>query len=73
MAREITLREHLQGISSRGGKARQDALSPAQRTENARAAADARSIALTKKERSEIASNAAKARWAKRKKKEKRP
>lgn len=67
MTDEITLREHNRRIGKLGGKARQDSMSDAERTEFATAGGDARAASLTKERRSAIAKKAAAARWGEKK------
>lgn len=66
--KEITLAEHLRKIQSKGGKARAEKLSEAQRKRIAKkggkAGGKARAEKLTPAERSAIASAAVKQRWA---------
>ena len=72
MAKEITLREHLAAIASKGGKARAEKLSVKRKQAIAKKASKAggkaRAAALTPAQRKEIAKKAAAARWAKKKK-----
>jgi general stress protein YciG len=69
VAKEITLREHLASIASKGGKARAEKLSVKRKQAIAKKAAkaggNARAAALTPAKRKEIAQKAAAKRWAK--------
>jgi hypothetical protein len=69
VAREITLREHLAAIASKGGKARAEKLSVKRKQAIAKKASKlggkARAAALTPAQRKEIAQKAAAARWGK--------
>ena len=71
MAEEITLREHLAAIASKGGKARAEKLSVKRKQAIAKKASTlggkARAAALTPARRKEIAKKAAAARWGKKK------
>ena len=67
MAKEITLREHLAAIASKGGKARAEKLSVKRKQAIAKKASKlggkARAEALTPEKRKEIARKAAAKRW----------
>jgi hypothetical protein len=67
--REITLREHLASIASKGGKARAEKLSVKRRQAIAKKASKlggkARAAGLTPAERKAIAQKAAATRWGK--------
>jgi hypothetical protein len=67
--REITLREHLESIAGKGGKARAEKLSAKRLTAIAKkagkAGGKARAAALTPEQRSESARKAAAKRWGK--------
>jgi hypothetical protein len=71
VAKEITLREHLAAIASKGGKARAEKLSVKRKQAIAKKAATlggkARAAALTPARRKEIARKAAAKRWEKKK------
>jgi hypothetical protein len=75
--KEITLREHLESIAAKGGKARAQKLSAARKKAIARkggqTGGQARAAKLSPARRKEIAQKAAAARWPKAKKKEKKP
>jgi hypothetical protein len=68
-ADKVTLAEHLRSISSKGGTARAEKMSPEERSASASAAGKvggaARAEQLTAAQRKKIAKAAAKARWAK--------
>jgi hypothetical protein len=74
--KEITLREHLESIAAKGGKARAQKLSAARKKAIARkggqAGGQARAARLSPARRKEIAQKAAAARWPTAKKKEKK-
>jgi general stress protein YciG len=67
--KEITLREHMQSIAARGGKARAKALTAGELSKIGRKGGKkggkARATALTPERRKEIAKKAAAKRWAK--------
>jgi hypothetical protein len=69
VAKEITLREHLTAIASKGGKARAEKLSVKRKQAIAKKASKlggkARAAALTPARRKEIAKKAAAKRWEK--------
>ena len=66
----LTLADHLRSISSKGGSARAEKMTPEERSASASAAGKVggakRAKSLTAAQRKKIASAAAKARWAKR-------
>jgi hypothetical protein len=68
-AENMTLAEHLRSISSTGGTARSEKMSPEERSASASEAGKiggaARAAKLTPAQRKKIAKAAAKARWAK--------
>jgi hypothetical protein len=65
--KEITLREHMESIAARGGKARAKALTSGELSKIGRMGGEkggkARAAALTPAKRKEIAQKAAAARW----------
>jgi hypothetical protein len=71
VAKEITLREHLASIASKGGKARAEQLSVKRKQaiakKGGKSGGKARADALTAAQRKEIAQKAAAKRWAKKK------
>jgi hypothetical protein len=72
VAKEITLREHLASIASKGGRARAEKLSDKRKQAIAKKASKlggkARAAALSPAKRKEIAKKAAAARWGKKSK-----
>jgi hypothetical protein len=68
-AENMTLAEHLRSISSKGGTARSEKMSPEERSASASEAGKvggkARAKSLTAAQRKKIAKTAAKARWGK--------
>jgi hypothetical protein len=76
VAKEITLREHLESIAAKGGQARGEKLSLKRKQaigrKGGKIGGKARAKKLTAAQRQEIARKAAAARWGKSKRKEDR-
>jgi hypothetical protein len=73
-AENVTLADHLRSISSKGGSARAQKMTPEERSASASAAGKVggakRAKSLTPAQRKKIAKAAAKARWAKKSEKD---